>query len=338
MSGSPLLSVADLRVSFTTPDGVVRAVDGVSFDVRAGETIGIVGESGSGKSVTANAIMRLNFGERVETSGSILFDGIDLAALDDEAMRRHRGSDIAMVFQDPLSALNPFARVGAQIGEAYRIHHPKAPKSEIREVVLDSLQRVGIPEPTKRVRSYPHEFSGGMRQRIVIAMALVNDPRLLIADEPTTALDVTVQAQILELVQRIQAESGTAVLLITHDLGVIAEVTERVLVMYAGRVVEDTSVNDVFSRPSHPYTLGLLGSVRSLDSAGRGSLRAIPGAPPSLVNLPQGCAFRPRCAFDLGEGSACATTVPVLSEVGAGRSACHLGVEVRRHLIEQVGT
>lgn len=337
MSDTPLLSVQDLRVSFTTPDGVVRAVDGVSFDVRAGETIGIVGESGSGKSVTANAIMRLNFGARVDTGGAIVFDGVDLTKLSDEEMRRHRGSDIAMVFQDPLSALNPFYRVGEQIGEAYSVHHPKASKAEVREVVLDSLQRVGIPEPTKRVNSFPHEFSGGMRQRIVIAMALVNNPRLLIADEPTTALDVTVQAQILELIQKIQAESGTAVMLITHDLGVVAEITERVLVMYAGHVVEDTSVTSVFEQPSHPYTLGLLGSVRSLDSAGRGALRAIPGSPPSLVNLPAGCAFRPRCPFEQGAGSACATSVPELSAVGLSRSACHLDVDTRTRLIEQVG-
>lgn len=336
MSGNALLSVRDLRVSFHTQDGIVKAVDGVSFDVFAGETIGIVGESGSGKSVTANALMRLNFGQRVETSGSIVFDGEELSTLKDEEMRRHRGRDIAMVFQDPLSALNPFYKVGEQIGEAYLVHHPSATKAQVREIVIDALQKVGIPEPTKRIDSYPHEFSGGMRQRIVIAMALVNSPRLLIADEPTTALDVTVQAQILELIQKIQEESGTAVMLITHDLGVVAEITEKVLVMYGGRVVEHANVDGIFDHPSHPYTLGLLGSVNSLESAGRGSLRAIPGSPPSLINLPKGCAFRPRCRFDLGDGSPCATVIPELTSVGSSRSACHLSIDTRTNLIAEL--
>ncbi|MEY2627127.1 MAG: hypothetical protein RJB08_886 [Actinomycetota bacterium] len=336
MSGNALLSVRDLRVSFHTQDGIVKAVDGVSFDVFAGETIGIVGESGSGKSVTANALMRLNFGQRVETSGSIIFDGEELSTLKDEEMRRHRGRDIAMVFQDPLSALNPFYKVGEQIGEAYLVHHPSATKAQVREIVIDALQKVGIPEPMKRIDSYPHEFSGGMRQRIVIAMALVNSPRLLIADEPTTALDVTVQAQILELIQKIQEESGTAVMLITHDLGVVAEITEKVLVMYGGRVVEHANVDGIFDHPSHPYTLGLLGSVNSLESAGRGSLRAIPGSPPSLINLPKGCAFRPRCRFDLGDGSPCATAIPELTSVGSSRSACHLSIDTRTNLIAEL--
>jgi peptide/nickel transport system ATP-binding protein len=336
MTTGPLLSVCDLRVSFHTQDGIVKAVDGVSFDVHPGQTIGIVGESGSGKSVTANALMRLNFGQRVETSGSVVFDGVELSTLKDEEMRRHRGRDIAMVFQDPLSALNPFYKVGEQIGEAFLVHHPDASKAQVREIVLDSLQKVGIPEPTKRVDSYPHEFSGGMRQRIVIAMALVNSPRLLIADEPTTALDVTVQAQILELILKIQQEFGTAVMLITHDLGVVAEITERVIVMYGGRVVEEAAVDSIFDQPSHPYTLGLLGSVNSLESAGRGSLRAIPGSPPSLINLPRGCAFRPRCRFDLGPDSACASAVPELTNVGSSRSACHLGEAVRVNLISEL--
>ncbi|MFM8564025.1 MAG: ABC transporter ATP-binding protein [Acidimicrobiia bacterium] len=322
-----LLSVRDLHVTFGTGEGDVRAVQGVSFDVRAGETIAIVGESGSGKSVTANSLMRLNFGVDVRVSGQVLLQGRDVLAMTEEEARGVRGRDVAMIFQDPLTALNPFYTVGRQIAEAYEIHHPGTTKKELREIALESLNKVGIPEPGKRVDQYPHEFSGGMRQRIVIAIALVNSPKLLIADEPTTALDVTVQAQILELIAAMQAEHGSAVILITHDLGVVAEITERVMVMYAGRVVESASVGDAFARPTHPYTRGLLKSVKSLDSQRHSRLEPIPGIPPSLINLPSGCPFHPRCTFAASLNGRCSVEVPVLKSVGAGHSACHLSDE-----------
>lgn len=320
----PLLSVRDLQVSFGTAEGEVKAVDGVSFDLRPGETLGIVGESGSGKSVTANSIMRLNFGAQVSMSGQIMFEGRDLLSMQDDDLRKVRGKDVAMVFQDPLTALNPFYTVGDQIAEAYSIHHPDSGKSEALEVALEALTKVGIPEPKKRSRQYPHEFSGGMRQRIAIAIAMVNNPKILIADEPTTALDVTVQAQILEFINELQQEFGSAVILITHDLGVIAETADHVMVMYAGRAVESAPVAELFAQPTHPYTVGLLSSVHSLDDSRRGSLKQIQGAPPSLINLPTGCAFHPRCPYELGEGSACRTSAPILRNVGAGSSACHL--------------
>ena len=319
-----LLSVQDLHVTFGTADGAVRAVQGVSFDVAAGETVAIVGESGSGKSVTANSLLRLNFGADVRIDGRILLDGRDVLAMSEDEVRSVRGRDVAMIFQDPLTALNPFYTVGHQIAEAYAIHHPGTSKKVLREIALDSLQKVGIPEPTKRIDQYPHEFSGGMRQRIVIAIALVNSPKLLIADEPTTALDVTVQAQILELIAQMQAEHGSAVILITHDLGVVAEITERVMVMYAGRVVESASVADAFSTPTHPYTRGLLKSVKSLDTERHERLESIPGIPPSLINLPSGCPFHPRCGFAESLAGRCEREVPELRQVGAGRSACHL--------------
>ncbi len=319
-----LLSVRDLHVTFGTADGDVRAVKGVSFDVAAGETVAIVGESGSGKSVTANSLLRLNFGADVRTSGQVLLEGRDILAMSDEEVRHVRGREVAMIFQDPLTALNPFYTVGRQIGEAYAVHHPEASKKELREIALDSLHKVGIPEPGKRIDQYPHEFSGGMRQRIVIAIALVNSPKILIADEPTTALDVTVQAQILELIAAMQAEHGSAVILITHDLGVVAEITERVMVMYAGRVVESAKVADAFVTPTHPYTRCLLKSVKSLDSVRHERLESIPGIPPSLINLPSGCPFHPRCAYADSLGGRCSTEIPELRRVGSGSSACHL--------------
>jgi peptide/nickel transport system ATP-binding protein len=324
----PLLSVRDLRVTFGTRDGDVCAVQGVSFDVREGETIAIVGESGSGKSVTANSLMRLNFGSDVRIEGQILLNGRDILAMSEEEVRQLRGNEMAMIFQDPLTALNPFYTIGNQIGEAYSIHHPNTSKRELREIALQSLHKVGIPEPGKRIDQYPHEFSGGMRQRIVIAIALVNSPKLLIADEPTTALDVTVQAQILDLIAEMQQEHGSAVILITHDLGVVAEITQRLLVMYAGRLVESASVSDAFGSPSHPYTLGLLNSVKSLDSDRHTRLEPIPGSPPSLIDLPTGCPFHPRCRFAESLNGQCASVIPELKAVGNSWSACHLPVEM----------
>jgi peptide/nickel transport system ATP-binding protein len=324
----PLLSVRDLRVTFGTRDGDVCAVQSVSFDVREGETIAIVGESGSGKSVTANSLMRLNFGSDVRIEGQILLNGRNILAMNEEEVRRLRGNEMAMIFQDPLTALNPFYTVGNQIAEAYAIHHPNTSKRDLREIALQSLQKVGIPEPSKRIDQYPHEFSGGMRQRIVIAIALVNSPKLLIADEPTTALDVTVQAQILDLIGEMQQEHGSAVILITHDLGVVAEITKRVLVMYAGRLVESASVSDAFGSPSHPYTLGLLNSVKSLDSDRHTRLEPIPGSPPSLIDLAAGCPFHPRCRFAESLDGQCASVLPELKAVGNSWSACHLPVEV----------
>lgn len=321
-----LLSVRDLSVSFTTPDGVVKAVNDVSFDLHPGQTLGIVGESGSGKSVTASSIMKLNNSITAVTTGVIEIDGVDILASDEAHARRIRGRDVAMVFQDPLSALNPYYTVGAQIAEAYLVHHPDASKTHVRDVVLHMLRKVGIPKPERRIDEYPHQFSGGMRQRIVIAIALVNNPKILIADEPTTALDVTVQAQILDLMLELQAETQMAIILITHDLGVVAEVANDVMVMYGGRVVEKTSVDQLFTMPTHPYSWGLLGAVSSLDVQERGLLRTIPGTPPSLISLPTGCAFHPRCEYSLGDNSPCVQSVPVLHEVSETHSltACHL--------------
>lgn len=324
----PLLSVRDLHVGFGTSEGEVQAVRGVSFDISKGETLAIVGESGSGKSVTASAVMRLNFGADVHVSGSAKFDGREILTMNDDEIRSLRGNDIAMIFQDPLTALNPFYTVGHQIAEAYAVHHPGTSKKELRAIALDAIQKVGIPEPAKRIKQYPHEFSGGMRQRIVIAMALINNPKLLIADEPTTALDVTVQAQILDLIGTMQEENGSAVILITHDLGVVAEITERVLVMYAGRLVESASVVDAFETPSHPYTRGLLQSVKSLDSDRHSLLEPIPGTPPSLINLPTGCPFHTRCQFAESMNGKCSSEVPELKAVGNSWSACHLPIDV----------
>jgi peptide/nickel transport system ATP-binding protein len=249
MSGAPLLSVQGLSVSFDTPDGVVHAVNDVSFDLRAGQTLGIVGESGSGKSVTASSILRLNNSTTSTTTGQVFVDGVDILGMSDDDMRAVRGQDVAMVFQDPLSALNPYYTVGDQIAEAYQVHHPKATQAEVRERVLAMLEKVGIPNPSKRIDEYPHQFSGGMRQRIVIAIALINSPKILIADEPTTALDVTVQAQILDLMLDLQRETNMAIILITHDLGVIAEVADSTLVMYGGRIVEQADVMSIFRQP-----------------------------------------------------------------------------------------
>ena len=321
-----VLQVNDLHVSFPTPDGVVKAVNGISFSVRAGQTMGIVGESGSGKSVTASTIMGLTNKKSAQISGAILVGGIDVLQADERSIRALRGQDMAMVFQDPMSALNPYYTVGNQIAEAFAVHHPKSSKKERKEIALEMLNKVGIPNPVRRLEEYPHQFSGGMRQRIVIAIALVNNPRLLIADEPTTALDVTVQAQILELMLKLQQEFGSAIILITHDLGVVAEAVDDVMVMYAGQAMEKSKVQTLFDVPTHPYTRGLMGAVRSLDDSRRGSLHTIPGSPPSLISLPSGCSFRTRCEFASSLGDTCSTSAPALRHLAEvdSYSACHL--------------
>jgi peptide/nickel transport system ATP-binding protein len=293
---TPVLEVRDLRVHFDTDDGLVRAVDGVSYTVDEGETLGIVGESGSGKSVSSLTVMGLTRSSRTKISGEILFNGRNLLELEDEEMRTVRGGDVAMIFQDPLSSLHPFYKIGAQLIEAVQAHQ-KVSKAAARDRALELLRLVGIPEPKARIEGYPHEFSGGMRQRVMIAMALVNDPKLLIADEPTTALDVTIQAQILELMLRLKSELGMATVFITHDLGVVAEMADEIAVMYAGRIVEHANTMTVFGSPQHPYTWGLLKSIPRLDTDRGERLEPITGRPPSLINLPSGCHFHPRCAY-----------------------------------------
>jgi peptide/nickel transport system ATP-binding protein len=328
---APLLEVDDLRIHFRTDDGVVKSVDGISFDLERGRTLGIVGESGSGKSVTSLGIMGLHQGTKAQISGHIRLDGEDLVAASSTRVRELRGSKMAMIFQDPLSALHPYYTVGNQIIEAYRIHN-KVTKQVARQHAIDLLGRVGIPTPQTRVDDYPHQFSGGMRQRAMIAMALSCDPELLIADEPTTALDVTVQAQILDLISDLQSELGSAVIIITHDLGVVAELSDDILVMYAGRVAEYGSAADIFGRPDHPYTWGLLSSMPRLDEAKTTRLVPIPGTPPSLIRVPSGCPFHPRCRYtELVGGGRCETEVPPLREaVTAGHAAaCHLTAEQR---------
>jgi peptide/nickel transport system ATP-binding protein len=324
---SEILKVENLNVSFKTADGIVHAVDNLSFSLSTGETLAIVGESGSGKSVTASAIMGLLNAGNVEINGNIEVNKTKILTSKDSQVRSIRGKDVAMVFQDPLSALNPYYTVGDQIGEAYLTHHPKAHKEEIKQKVLEVMKKVGIPEVEKRINSYPHEFSGGMRQRVVIAIALINDPKILIADEPTTALDVTVQAQILDLMRELQKQSNTAIILITHDLGVVAEMVDRVLVMYAGRAIEVAKVESIFESPNHPYTKGLLSAVRSLDTEVHAKLETIPGSPPSLLNIPQGCSFNPRCSFKNWVGKKCETEKPELHQIGSNFSACHLSNE-----------
>jgi peptide/nickel transport system ATP-binding protein len=332
-----MLEVSDLRVRFSTDDGLVKAVDGLSFDLERGRTLGIVGESGSGKSVTSLAIMGLHQGKGTEISGQIRLDGEDLISAGPDRVRDLRGSKMAMIFQDPLTSLHPYYTVGAQIIEAYRVHN-NASRQVARKRAVDLLARVGIPQPAVRVDDYPHQFSGGMRQRAMIAMALSCDPELLIADEPTTALDVTVQAQILDLIVDLQAEFGSAVIIITHDLGVVAEVADTVLVMYAGRAAEIGAAADVFYQPGHPYTWGLLGSMPRLDVARLDRLRPIPGTPPSLINVPPGCPFHPRCAYPAQVGGRrCGTEVPALRETGAGHQvACHLTLAKRQEIWAQL--
>jgi peptide/nickel transport system ATP-binding protein len=294
-AAAPLLEVSDLKVSFETEDGTVKAVDGVSFAVRAGEVVAVVGESGSGKSVTAMTLMGLTRGPNARFEGAATFAGRDLVAASEEELRRIRGGDIAMVFQDPMSSLDPVYRIGDQIVEQIRAHDDEISKAAALDRAVELMERVGVPNARARLRSYPHEFSGGMRQRVMIAMALSCSPRLLIADEPTTALDVTIQAQILEELRQLRADTGAGIILVTHDLGVVADIADRVVVMYAGRVVEQGTLDELFYDPQHPYTWGLLGSITRVDGDRSKRLPAIPGTPPSLLRPPKGCHFRPRC-------------------------------------------
>ncbi|MFI2611831.1 ABC transporter ATP-binding protein [Kitasatospora sp. NPDC018619] len=321
-----LLEVEDLTVAFDTPRGSVRAVDGISFTVGAGRTLGLVGESGSGKSVTSLAVMGLHRGAAV--AGSIRLHGRELNGLGERELGTVRGRRIAMVFQDPLSSLHPFYTVGEQIAEHYRVHFG-ANRRAGKAKAVEMLAEVGIPEPARRVDEYPHQFSGGMRQRVMIAMALACEPELLIADEPTTALDVTVQAQILDLIARIQQERGLGVVMITHDLGVVARVAHEVLVMYGGRAAERAPVDRLFRQPAHPYTRGLLDSLPRLDDTDDAPLRAIPGSPPSLVAPAPGCSFAPRCARTTAasaeEHARCLAERPALDRLAPGhQAACHL--------------
>jgi oligopeptide/dipeptide ABC transporter ATP-binding protein len=290
----PLLDVKDLKVRFATEDGIVQAVSGISFKLEPGKVLGIVGESGSGKSVTAMTIMGLTRGVNARFDGEVLYNGTDLLQVSDSGMQEYRGKEIGMIFQDPMTSLNPVYRIGAQIAEAIQAHE-EVDKRGARARSVELLRQVGIPNPDTRVDDYPHQFSGGMRQRAMIAMALSCNPSILIADEPTTALDVTIQAQIVELIGRLKDDFNSAVIFITHDLGVIAEIADEIIVMYAGRVVEQGTTRDVFYDPQMPYTWGLLGSIPRLDRPRVDRLHTIEGSPPSLINLPQGCKFRPRC-------------------------------------------
>ncbi|MDX2971523.1 ABC transporter ATP-binding protein [Kribbella solani] len=340
MSARPFLEVKDLQVRFPTDDGVVKAVNGLSFTLERGRTLGIVGESGSGKSVSSLAVMGLHKGSRAEVSGEIWLDGAELVAMPVSEIRTLRGRKMAMIFQDPLSAMHPFYRIGDQLTEAYLVHND-APKAVARKRAIELLDRVGIPAPDKRFHDYPHQFSGGMRQRAMIAMALMCDPALLIADEPTTALDVTVQAQILDLMKDLQQEFNSAIILITHDLGVVAKMTENVVVMYGGRVVESGNVRDIFYRPEMPYTWGLLGSIPRVNRTGDQRLRSIRGTPPSLINLPAGCPFEPRCDYqEHADGTPCGAELPELLQIGGGARdghlvRCHIGGDQRRKLFAE---
>ncbi|MEU2224409.1 ABC transporter ATP-binding protein [Streptomyces sp. NPDC018347] len=329
----PFLSVKDLKVHFSTEDGVVKAVDGLSFDLERGKTLGIVGESGSGKSVTNLTILGLHNPDHTKVEGSIELDGEELNGASEKTLEKLRGNKMAMIFQDALASLSPYHTIGTQIGEVYR-KHTGASKQEARARSIEMLKRVGIPQPDRRVDSYPHEFSGGMRQRAMIAMALVCDPKLLIADEPTTALDVTVQAQIMDLLKELQQEFGTSIIFITHDLGVIADIADDVLVMYGGRCVERGSKEEVLRSPQHPYTYGLLGSMPTLDGPVDVPLNPIPGSPPSLLNPPSGCRFHPRCAFaDKVADGRCSKESPLLEIVDGRGSACHLTEQQRREYL-----
>jgi peptide/nickel transport system ATP-binding protein len=327
-----LLEVRDLKVHFPTGDGLVKAVDGVSFTIHRGETLGVVGESGSGKSVTFLSVMGLITRKQAILEGEIIFQGQDLLKLPAEEMRHIRGDGMGMVFQDPMTSLHPFYKVGSQIVEAIRVHQPM-PKKRAWDLAVDMLRRVGIPKPAERAAQYPHEYSGGMRQRAMIAMALVLNPDLLIADEPTTALDVTVQAQILELIDRLKEEFNAAVVIITHDLGVVAEHCDNIQVMYAGKIVEKGNRDDIYYDALHPYTWGLLQSISRMDAPHEERLRPIKGLPPSLIFVPPGCSFHPRCPHRF---EPCDKDVPELVDRGGGHpDACHLSIEDKRRVFKQ---
>lgn len=320
---APILEVKGLKTHFRTRSGTVKAVNGVSFDLEEGQTVGIVGESGSGKSVTSLSILRLLPSPPAEIiDGEILFGGQDLTDLDEREMRKIRGGQISMIFQDPISSLNPVMRIGAQLLEPINLH--LGLKGEVAyNRAIELLRAVGIPDPERRFNGYPHEFSGGMRQRVMIAIAIAANPKILIADEPTTALDVTVQAQILELIGKLRRDLQTAVILITHDLGVVAGIADTILVMYAGHIVERAPTDELFANPRHPYTLGLLGSIPRLDDAGANELQTIPGAPPDMLSPPSGCPFQPRCPFAIEK---CATFPPDFNVGHKHKSACWVDV------------
>jgi oligopeptide/dipeptide ABC transporter ATP-binding protein len=323
-----LLEVKDLKVSFRTEDGIVKAVDGVSFTVDRGEVLGIVGESGSGKSVTMMSVLRLINDPNARFEGEVLYKGRNVMKLPTDRMREVRGGDIAMIFQDPMTSLNPVYRVGDQISEAI-LTHQDIDRAQARKRAVELLAEVGIPQPDRRVDDFPHEFSGGMRQRAMIAMALANNPDILIADEPTTALDVTIQAQILELIGKLKDDFNSAVILITHDLGVVADIADRIAVMYAGRIVEFGSKRDLFYDPQHPYTWGLLGSIPRLDRPKQERLHSIEGTPPSLIHPPEGCKFRPRCPHAFEK---CKQEPPLEARVDERHhlDRCWLDVETKR--------
>jgi peptide/nickel transport system ATP-binding protein len=335
--GGKMLEVRDLRVGFATEGGLVQAVDGVSFDVKPGEVVAIVGESGSGKSVTAQTIMGLTRSKNSRIEGSVRLDGQELVDAPDAELRRLRGDRVAMVFQDPMTSFNPVYRIGKQIGEAMRAHRGDVSKDEARKRAVELFEAVGIPDAGRRVDDYPHEFSGGMRQRAMIAMALALEPELLIADEPTTALDVTIQAQILRLLEDLNRQRNLATILITHDLGVVAEVADRVLVMYGGKVVEQGTLDEIFYDPQHPYTWGLLGSLTRLDQPRPERLPQIKGSPPSLAELPQGCAFRPRCPHEFGKCSQVPGLDAHLPDAADHRDRCWLTPEQKREKREVEG-
>ncbi len=344
MTRERLLEVRGLKVRFSTEDGVVRAVEGVDFTLDRGRILGIVGESGSGKSVTAMTLLGLTRSPRTRFEGAVLYKGQDLLGLSEDKLRAVRGGEIAMIFQDPMTSLNPVYRVGAQIVEMIRVHEPHTSKAAARRRTVDLLKQVGIPHAEERIDSFPHEFSGGMRQRAMIAMAIACNPDILVADEPTTALDVTIQAQIIELIVRLKDEYDSAVIMITHDLGVVADMADEILVMYAGRIVERAGTRDVFYDPQHPYTWGLLGSIPRLDRPKPKRLHTIRGVPPSAMDPSEGCTFGPRCPYAFGRCS----EEPALEARGDKRThldRCWLGLEQKRTLrvatlegrVEEVG-